>query len=569
MSVEQVWRHKSDAELAEARHRIWEYTEEGQGAIQAEIERRTSPEYIRARQAARARSAQLPSTMSLRTAPENQSAWLAQRVFLALALMVGFYMLALAIAIGLLWIPYAEWTYGGRIHIKIAIVCVGGALAVLWALVPRIDRFEPPGPRLEEATHPGLFNVIRQIAGATNQAVPTDVYLVNEVNAWVTHRGGTMGFGSHRVMGVGLPLLQVLSVSEFKAIVAHEFGHYSSGDVKLGPWIYKTRAAIGRTIAGVEETWIEAPFQWYGQLFLRLTHGVSRQQEFIADQIAARVAGAPAMASALRRVTALAPVFSVYLREEVVPVLQAGFMPPIAAGFNRFLATGHIIAASEHIVEAAENESQTDIFDTHPSLRDRLAALGSSKDGALAPDNSAPAYQLVPGLEDQAYALVESSFGSDGVVRLKRIEWELVADAVYAEGWRNVVRNYSQWLRRLTADGFPIGKSAFIRLGSDLVRADEQNINNDIRIERAVHLLGAGIGVLLIDKGWRPQTSPGAPMVVVRDSESFDPLNAVRQLAKEEIAHDAWKAQCRSLGIAGLTLGVTTPTEVVKVAGKR
>ena len=44
-----------------------------------------------------------------------------------------------------------------------------------------------------------------------------------------------------------------------------------AGDVKLGPRIYKTRAAIGRTIAGVHETFIEAPFLWYGRVFLKLT----------------------------------------------------------------------------------------------------------------------------------------------------------------------------------------------------------------------------------------------------------------------------------------------------------
>jgi hypothetical protein len=51
----------------------------------------------------------------------NNTAWLARRALLAIALMVGFYVLALAIAFGLLWIPYAEWSYTERIHPKIAL----------------------------------------------------------------------------------------------------------------------------------------------------------------------------------------------------------------------------------------------------------------------------------------------------------------------------------------------------------------------------------------------------------------------------------------------------------------
>jgi heat shock protein HtpX len=52
-------------------------------------------------------------------------------------------------------------------------------------------------------------------------------------------------------MGLGLSLLQTLSVSQFRAVLAHEFGHFHAGDTKLGPWIYRTRAAIGRTLDGL------------------------------------------------------------------------------------------------------------------------------------------------------------------------------------------------------------------------------------------------------------------------------------------------------------------------------
>ena len=80
--------------------------------------------------------------------------------------------------------------------------CLGAAGAILWALVPRADRFQPPGPVLTDANAPGLLRLVREVARATNQPPPAEVYLLNEVNAWVTHRGGVMGFGSRRVMGV-------------------------------------------------------------------------------------------------------------------------------------------------------------------------------------------------------------------------------------------------------------------------------------------------------------------------------------------------------------------------------
>ena len=184
----------------------------------------------------------------------SSSPSLAGRVVLAVGLMLGFYILAVAIAGALLYIPYAEWTYAGKLHVKLVFFCILGAGTIFWAILPRPDRFVPPGPALHPKDHPKLFEVLAGIATATQQDMPSEVYLTAEVNAWVMDRGGMMGFGSRRVMGLGLSLLQVLSVSQLRAVVAHEFGHFHGGDTKLGPWIYKTRAAIGRTLEGLART---------------------------------------------------------------------------------------------------------------------------------------------------------------------------------------------------------------------------------------------------------------------------------------------------------------------------
>ena len=247
---------------------------------------------------------------------------------------------------------------------------------------------------MHESTSPRLFSLIRRVAAGTQQEMPADVYLLNDVNAFVTQRGGTMGFGSHRVMGIGLPLLQSVSVAGIEAIIAHEFGHYSSGDVALGPWIYKTRAAVMRTIASLRASFVRAPFLWYARHFLKLTHAVSRRQEYIADQVAARVAGVDAMASALRRVSVAAPLYAAYLHEEVAPALNAGLIPPIAAGFNEFLAADRTGVTARHLLQASRSAAQTNVFDTHPSLGERLAALGVAASSDL-PNIGMPAAALL------------------------------------------------------------------------------------------------------------------------------------------------------------------------------
>jgi hypothetical protein len=78
---------------------------------------------------------------------------------------------------------------------------------MVWSLIPRRDKFTAPGMLLARAAHPNLFAELEGIAAALGEKVPGEVYLIWEPNAFVADRGGVMGFGSRRVMGLGLPLL--------------------------------------------------------------------------------------------------------------------------------------------------------------------------------------------------------------------------------------------------------------------------------------------------------------------------------------------------------------------------
>ena len=219
-------------------------------------------------------------------APAAQHMSLTTRALLAVGLLVGFYLLALGLAAVLLYIPYAEWEYANRLHTNVLIFCCGGALAILWAIIPRLDKFPAPGPRLDARDQPRLLQTIDAIAALTGQPAPAEVYLVSDVNAWVADRGGAMGFGARRVMGLGLPLLQTLSIAELRAVLAHEFGHFFAGDTRLGPWIYRTRSAIARTLENLHGSLLQQPFIAYAKLFLRVSQAVSRKQEYAADALA-------------------------------------------------------------------------------------------------------------------------------------------------------------------------------------------------------------------------------------------------------------------------------------------
>jgi heat shock protein HtpX len=477
---------------------------------------------------------------------------LKHRALLALLLMIGFYVFALTIAGALLWVPYAEVMYAERINGRLTLFCVIGGLTILWALVPRIDKFEAPGPRLTPANAPKLFEMINDVAKQTSQPRPEDVFLLGDVNAFVSQRGGVMGFGSKRVMGIGLPLIKGLTPLELRSVIAHEFGHYVSGDVALGPWIHKTRSAIGRTLEHLGGNWILTHvFAWYARMFMRMTTQISREQEFVADATAARVAGTAPAISALKRVEVLAPAFTSYMNQEVMPVLGHGYLPPISEGFDLYFNDPEMQQAFQNHAKEVFLGAETGEYDTHPPTRERIAALERIKSPVRAKDE--PSALLLKEPDRHIKALLEHNFGREQIVKLKSIGWENVGAQVYTQIWDATAKENARWIGKMTADQIPANKAAFTKLAKQLpIQYD--GAPDEYRVAGAIHVLSCAIGAALVRHGWTFETGPGKPVVVVKDGIRFNPRENLTRLAEEKMSAEEWKATCQSMGLTGAPL---------------
>lgn len=478
---------------------------------------------------------------------------LASRALLALGLMIGFYLLALAISAALIAVPVFEYRLRGRITLQLALACLGAAGAVLWALVPRRDRFEPPGPALERARYPRFFAMLDEVATATGQAAPAEVYALNEINAFVTQRGGVMGIGSRRVMGVGLPLVQHLTTAELTAVIGHEFGHYDSGDVALGPWIYKTRAAIGRTIAGMQERqWLAKPFEWYGHLFLRLTHAISRQQEFVADAIGARVGGRDAMTSALSRVATLAPAYESYLGQYIGPAVNVGRLPPLLDGFSRFLNADSNRAWLSRVAEHEATFGETSDYDTHPSLKDRLASLASVPAGPTA--SHAPASPLVPDADRLVQQILEENVRAHTGAAPAPLPWPELGPVVVLPAWRQTVGHFTDWFATSTVEALPSGRDDLLALATPQARELIETAPEDTTLEVIVGFLTAALGVCLADRGWQIDSDPGHASLLRKDGRTLVPHQLATDLSTGACSAAQWRDICERHGLTGVPL---------------
>lgn len=458
------------------------------------------------------------------------------RAAVAVLLAVCFYGLALSLAGGLLWLAWADATMGRRVHPKLILFSVVAAGVILWSVLPRIDRFEAPGVLLDRRAHPRFFAVLERVCAQVGQPMPSEVYLVNEVNAFVAERGGWMGLGSRRVMGVGLPLLGGLDEEELRSVIAHELGHFVGGDTKLGPWIHKTRMAMARAVENLSNTGslLTYPFIWYTKFFLRITQAISRAQEYAADRVAATVAGVSATASALGKVESLAMLHDAFLHIELSPVVARGHAVPLDGGFRQFL--GSSIARKLEALERPEHSP--DPFDSHPPTRDRVAALRKLDPTApTAPRD--PATPRASGLLDALPALEVQLLEHVTGERLAAAAWDDVGRLVYVADWRE------------TASKAAITPTPLAALRT--LRADAARIG-DGEEHRGLDVLTANVGVALVARGFRIEALPGEPLVVRRGDDAFD-LRARLAALVDDAAEADWRAWVTQAGLDEVVVG--------------
>ena len=260
------------------------------------------------------------------------------------------------------------------------VVLIGLVLKAMWV------KLEPPtGLKLKRKQFPELFRVIDEVRKVTKAPKAHEVLLTSELNAAIVQipRLGLFGWQKNYLI-LGLQLLEVMTLDEFKAVLAHEFGHLSGAHGRFGAWIYRVRAAWARLNESLRQeehiaSFLFVPFfGWFAPTFAAYSFVQARQQEYEADALAAETVGADVIGNALVRLDVKAQDLEqnywpkLYARAEAQP-------EPDAAPYSTLLQSnrrGFLPQAKEQLQVALQRETNT--ADTHPSLSDRIAALNAS-----------------------------------------------------------------------------------------------------------------------------------------------------------------------------------------------
>ena len=488
--------------------------------------------------------------------PGEQPRGLFWRALGAFALMIGFYGLAIAVIV-LLWFgAYAQIRDGNRVHGRYLIFAAVATVVILAGILPRRDKFIAPGVLLDESSHPRLFKELRSVADAVEQPMPREVYLVPDFNAGVMERGGRGTWGGRRLMLLGLPLLNLLNVSELRAVIAHEFGHFYGGDTKLGPIIYKTRSAISRTVAGLarQRSILQIPFEQYGKMYLRITHGISRQQEYAADRLAAGVAGPRPLAEGLEKIHKFAPAVSAFWEHEYMPILASGHYAPLVEGLSKFMDDPKVEQVSGKVLEQARASAAVSPYDTHPPLKDRVDAMKSLPAAGVAADTSS-AISLLEDIPETERELATGFMARYSTRRLTPIAWNEVATKVHMQTWTKLIETRGAWLEGVTAAALPDVLNDPKPIVERYKQAVGQLPSPDAFRQVFTMTVGSALAVQLGKRGWVLNERPALGFTMHKDGGAIAPFSILSRLAAGAMSADEWRSQCREMGIAEADLG--------------
>jgi len=182
---------------------------------------------------------------------------------------------------------------------------------------------------IKREQEPMLFELIDEVVAETGTQFPKKVYLATDVNAAVFYDSSfwSMFFPVKKNLQVGVALMNSVSVTEFRAILAHEFGHFSQKSMAIGSYVYTINRVIynmlydNSSFEQLAEKWnnVSGTFSIFVQFAFRIVEGIqwilkkmynfvnlsymglSREMEFQADKVAAMVAGSAPTITLLQR----------------------------------------------------------------------------------------------------------------------------------------------------------------------------------------------------------------------------------------------------------------------------
>jgi Zn-dependent protease with chaperone function len=306
-----------------------------------------------------------------------------------------------------------------RIPIKLIVIVVVVGLGMAWAVFKSL--FARParvgfGLAKSAADCPRLYEALAEVAGRVDTEPVHDVYLAPGSSIGV-HQEGRGPFGlfgvKRRVLTLGLSTMHFLTIAELKAILAHEYAHFSHRDTFYSRFIYQVSLSIGEALRGMglsggQLNYVN-PFFWFLYLYHKayslLSAGFSRSREFLADRMAASLYGSDVFTRALTKVCTDGTLFEMTIYGNIAQLLEENkaFVNMYTA-FRSFRDEQLTNTEREELYHKLLEEKES-LFASHPTFRERQEAVAALPSATAA--DATPALALFDAPEEIEKELTE------------------------------------------------------------------------------------------------------------------------------------------------------------------
>ncbi|MFD0991454.1 M48 family metalloprotease [Mariniflexile jejuense] len=276
------------------------------------------------------------------TSPENLSKKITSlttsyqlKAFLAILSIILFFALYVALVVVLAYLVYYAFKYDMGYINKLTIIMKIGAIAgsvMLFVFtlkfIFKLKNHKPNNRiKLDKKNYPKIWDFAYKICKETGAPKPKNIYVDPDVNAYVSYTNMWLSLflPVKKELTIGLGLVSCLNLTEFKAVIAHEFGHFAQKSMKIGSYIISANTIIHDMIFSRDKwddlldqwrasdirlsaaAWVITPIIWTIRQILNLFYqflnimysSLSREMEFNADKVAVSTAGSDSIISAL------------------------------------------------------------------------------------------------------------------------------------------------------------------------------------------------------------------------------------------------------------------------------
>lgn len=257
------------------------------------------------------------------------------RAFLAIVAIFLFFILYFSLVAALAYLVYLAFIYDigdvNKFTLLMKLGAIAGSVMLFLFTLKFIFKLKNPAFEnrilLDNDANPELISFIQQICVETGAPKPKHIYVDPDVNAYVAYSNMWLSLilPVKKDLTIGMGLVSCLNLSEFKAVISHEFGHFAQSSMKIGSYIISANTIIHDMIFTRDKwddalakwrsadirlsaaAWVITPVIWVIRQTLKLFYtflnlmysSLSREMEFNADKVAVSTSGSEAIISGL------------------------------------------------------------------------------------------------------------------------------------------------------------------------------------------------------------------------------------------------------------------------------